>query len=107
MHEARHELQQLREAHERVLSEVQVQRNRVAKLHERGPPAVFRMVQRFFDEPLVIEVVGCHALNIDALATGKAMEHLALIRLFQMLLSDVDDLYGKYRAHDDHAETEA
>ena len=48
--------------------------------------SVFLMVQRFLDTDLVISHIGCQKLDVIALRSGKAIQHLQLLMLFKALL---------------------
>ena len=70
-------------------------RHKVAHCHETN--GVFLMVQQFLDTELVISFIGCQKLDVIALESGKAIDHLQLVMLFKTILVGVHEREGVHK----------
>jgi len=76
----------------RKISSAYYVRHKVAHCHETN--GVFLMVQQFLDTELVISFIGCQKLDVIALESGKAIDHLQLVMLFKTILVGVYEREG-------------
>jgi len=79
----------------RKISPAYYVRHKVAQCHETN--GVFLMVQQFLDTELVISFIGCQKLDVIALESGKAIDHLQLVMLFKTILVGVHEREGVHK----------
>lgn len=53
--------------------------------HQVAPASIFVSVQHFLDAEPALSCVGYHKLDVPALESGKAMDHLELVSIFKTL----------------------
>lgn len=58
--------------------------------HIANPVTLFSTLQHLFETELVVRVVGCQRLNVAALESGRAIEHLELLASLREVLQDVE-----------------